>query len=370
MRMRRRRIPWLGLVPGLIALCLVAAACSGGSSSSGSTSSSKNAGKLIYVSPGGSYASAINAAYVQPFSQATGINVQAVSGGDNPLGAVQAQVSSGNVQWDLVACDPSIVQASPNTWQPIDRSIVKPPAGQLIYPEEIGPKWVIDDIEAFPVFAYLLSAFKGAQPTTWADFYNTTKFPGARAVPNVGLDSAVFVPATALLADGVPPSQLFPLDLNRAYQTLDKLKPHIRIFWTSFSQSQDILGSGDVVMNMMTDGRAEQMNAEGPTVGVAFTNGFRYTASWCVPKGAPDRANAMRFLEYILTHPKQEGTFTSLTAYGPPTRAGAAAAQAMGVKDFSTLHAGSLIPDTTAFYTYLAKNSRTLLNRWNAWVGG
>jgi spermidine/putrescine-binding protein len=355
---------------GLLAIALAAAACTSSTSSGGSSASPKNSGTLVYVSPGGTYASAINAAYVQPFEQATGIKVQAVSGGDNPLGAVQTQVQSGNVQWDLVACDPSIVQASPGIWQPIDRSIVNVPASQLAYPQEIGPKWVIDDIEAFPVFAYLLSAFKGAKPASWADFYNTAKFPGPRGVPNVGLDSAVFVPATALLADGVPPAKLFPLDLNRAYQTLDKLKPHIRIFWTSFSQSQDILGAGDVVMNMMTDGRAEQMNSEGPTVGVVFNEGFRYTASWCVPKGAPNTANAMRFLDFILTHPKQQAVFTSLTAYGPPTLAGAAAAKAAGVTDFSTLHESSLIPDTTAFYSYLAKNSRTLLNRWNAWVGG
>ena len=366
--MNRKRKPssrWLAFP---LALVLGVAACSSGSGSSGS--GSKQAGQLVYVSPGGTYASAINAAYVTPFEQATGIKVLSVSGGDNPLAAVEAQVKSGNVQWDLVACDPSIVQASPSTWAPIDRSIVNVPASQLAYPQEIGQKWSIDDIEAFPVFAYLLSAFKGAKPTSWADFYNTAKFPGPRGVPNVGLDSAVFVPATALLADGVPPSKLFPLDLNRAYQTLDKLKPHIRIFWTSFSQSQDILGSGDVVMNMMTDGRAEQMNAESPTVGVVFNGGFRYTASWCVPKGAPHSANAMRFLDYILTHPKQQGVFTSLTSYGPPTHAGADAAKAAGVKDFSTLHESSLIPDTTAFYAYLAQNSRTLLNRWNAWVGG
>ena len=181
---------------------------------------------------------------------------------------------------------------------------------------------VASDLEAFPIIAYSSEKFKDGGPKSWADFFDTKKFPGPRGVPNVGLDSAWSVPAAALLADGVTPEELVPFDLDRAYKKLDQLKPDIRAFYTTFSQSQDILRSGEVVVNMMTDGRALQLVNAGTPVGISFDQGFQFISAFCVVKGSPNAKNGMRLLNYMLAHPEKQAVFASLTGYGPTTNAG------------------------------------------------
>jgi putative spermidine/putrescine transport system substrate-binding protein len=52
--------------------------------------------------------------------------------------------------------------------------------------------------------------------------------PGARSLFNRSFTSLAF----ALLADGVPAAELYPTDIDRAFRKLDRIKPHIKVWWT------------------------------------------------------------------------------------------------------------------------------------------
>jgi spermidine/putrescine-binding protein len=320
---------------------------------------------------GGSFGAAFEAAFLNPFGIETGIQVQQVEGGDDPFAAVQQQVESGNVQWDIIDCVPSTVAGNPDLFETIDRSIVTS-TDDLVQPGVVTDHFVAINVQAFPLIAWSTDAFPNGGPNTWADFFDVKAFPGPRGVPDVGLESASTVPVAALLADGVAPDALFPLDLDRAYAKLDKLKPDIRVFWTSFSQGQDILRSGEVDMTLTTDGRGQQLIAAGSPVGITYNQAFSVPTGLCVPKNSPNKENAFRFMEYVLSHPEEQAVFTALTFYGPVTNAGVAAVQKEGrVADFSTLHATEMVPtDSAEFLQYVQQNSDELLNRWNAWVQG
>src|SRR4051794_7295569 len=107
---------------GVVALlALVGAGVAYGAAS---TNKHANAGNLVFVAPGGSYQAAVDAAYIQPFERATGINVQLVAGGDSPVAAVRSQVESHNVLWDVAGCGIADVIANPDIWGTIDRKIV------------------------------------------------------------------------------------------------------------------------------------------------------------------------------------------------------------------------------------------------------
>src|SRR6516165_2101981 len=45
----------------------------------------------------------------------------------------------------------------------------------------------------------------------------------------------------ALLADGVPRDKLYPLDIDRAFKKLDRIKPHIKVWWREGNQSQQLI---------------------------------------------------------------------------------------------------------------------------------
>lgn len=351
-----------------LSVLLAVAACSGERTPT-NQGRSRGPGELVIVNPGGSLAQAINAAFLQPFENETGIKIRSVEGGDDPIAAVQAQVKSGNVQWDLVACVQESVIAFPEIWEQIDPTIVKS-AGGLVYnlDQSVARYFSMNTLQAFLV-AYSKKAFPGRGPSSWKDFFDVKTFPGPRGVPNIGLESATNLPVVALLADGVAPKDLLPLDLDRAYAKLDELKPHIRVFWTTFGQSQDILRAGEVAVNFMADGRAGQLIAAGSPVGISFNQALSVVGGYCVPKNAPNKENAFRLLEYILSHPKQQAVLTSLTFYGPPTKGGVAAAQDLGVTDFTSLHVDEMVPQSSELVKYFQDHSDELLRRWNAWVG-
>lgn len=66
----------------------------------------------------------------------------------------------------------------------------------------------------------------------------------------------------ALLADGVPPEKLYPLDIDRAFKSLDRLKPQITTWWSSGAQSQSLIRDGEVEMLAMWNGRASNLSVK------------------------------------------------------------------------------------------------------------
>jgi len=58
-------------------------------------------------------------------------------------------------------------------------------------------------------------------PKSWAEFWDTLRFPGKRSLDANISDGSTL--EQALLADGVPIDQLFPLDVERALKSLEKL---------------------------------------------------------------------------------------------------------------------------------------------------
>jgi spermidine/putrescine-binding protein len=345
----------------VLVLALVAVSCG-----DGTEEEEAGEGRLVALASGGTFGRGLNAAFFLPFQRETGITVELVEGPDDPIPQVKAQVESGNVQWDVVGC--TIKQALQEPiWEPIDYSIVESTDG-LVTEEAAGEVYITQVMTAFPILAYNTEAHTTA-PTSWADYFDTANFPGPRGAPNFGLDSAWAMPAIALLADGVSPEELVPFDLDRAYEKLETLKPDIRVFWSTFSQGQDLIRSGEMTMSPLIDGRTLQLIDQAQPVGIVWNQGFIQHGAFCTPKGSPNKETAMRFYEWLLTNGEAQGTFTSITFYGPPTEVGIEAAQRIGVSDSTSQHVDVLIPETTELLTYVQENDDELLNRWNAFVG-
>ena len=76
------------------------------------------------------------------------------------------------------------------------------------------------DITYGVVLGYNTDATAGQVPEGWADFFDTAKFPGKRGFWDY---SAGGIFEFALLADGVAPADLYPLDLERATAKLDTI---------------------------------------------------------------------------------------------------------------------------------------------------
>ena len=77
-------------------------------------------------------------------------------------------------------------------------------------------------------------------PNSWADFWNVEKFPGRRVLRR----EALWTMEAALKADGVKDSDFYPIDVERAFRSLDRIKPHVKAWCTDNSLGAAADGAG------------------------------------------------------------------------------------------------------------------------------
>ena len=138
------------------------------------------------------------------------------------------------------------------------------------------------------------------------------KFPGRRALRNHPIATL----EAALMADGVAPDKLYPLDVDRAFKKLEEIKPNITVWWTSGAQSAQLLNDGEVDMVMAWNGRVSALAREGAKVAFTFNQGILQSTSLCVLKGAPNLPTAISFLNEAVD-PVNQANLPLHIDYGP-----------------------------------------------------
>lgn len=264
---------------------------------------------LTVSSFGGAYQDAQRTAFFEPTAQALGITIreETLSG----LADVRLQVQSGNVTWDIADLGYSeCAQGSrEGLFEPLDFNVIKTDG---IDPKMIGTDW-IGIIYYSTVIAYDTEVFDAeTAPKTWKDFFDTENFEGLRSLrnePEVQLE-------LALLADGVPREQLYPLDVDRAFAKLEEIKPDIGTWWTSGAQSAQLLRDREVDMVAAWNGRITAIKNDGAAANFSFNDGILNADCLAVPKGAPNKELAMQAIALFLSA-EQQATMTNLIDYGP-----------------------------------------------------
>lgn len=137
-------------------------------------------------------------------------------------------------------------------------------------------------------------------PKGWADFWDTTKFPGKRALRNGPKMNLEF----ALMADGVAPADVYrvlstPEGVDRAFAKLDEIKGDI-VWWTSGNQPMQLLGSGEVAMTTTYHTRVGNSNtSDGTNFKLIYDGSMFLVDSWVVMKGSPNLEAAYKLLEFM-----------------------------------------------------------------------
>jgi putative spermidine/putrescine transport system substrate-binding protein len=153
-------------------------------------------------------------------------------------------------------------------------------------------------------------------PKTWADFWDTTKFPGKRGLRKGARYNLEF----ALLADGVKVEDVYkvlatPAGADRAFKKLTELKPHIQ-WWEAGAQPPQFLVAGDVVMATAYNGRIDAATREGKNLKINWVNQIYDLEYLGIVKGSPNRDAAYKFLALALGADGQ-AEYAKNIAYGP-----------------------------------------------------
>ena len=276
---------------------------------------------ITVVSWGGSYGKAQDAALFTDASKNTGIEIIRESGAS--MSKTCLQVESNSVSWDLVVTGSggSASAAAKGCLEKIDYSVVDV--------SDFIPGTYTDYCVGTDVFATVMAwntdkfgqpGSSGA-PKTWADFWNVKKFPGSRAYRANSVDGAL---EPALMADGVPADKVYEVlstkaGKQRAIDKIRELKPHIAVFWGSGAQQAQLMKDGEVDMITGWNGRFDNAKKDGAKVGYTFNQALYDFDCMAMPKGAPNKATAMKFLAEISKAEYQANLPFHIT-YGPTNK--------------------------------------------------
>ena len=198
------------------ALAATLSACGGGDAESKSKS-------LTVTMWGGQAQKAHVASYFTPWAKEKGFTIKQDSPTD--YAKIKAQVEAKKVTWGIVEVEPNFANTAcaQGLLEKLPQSVIDAAKTAGVSDQQMGECSIPNLQYAFNI-AYNTDKFKDAHPTTWAEFFDTKKFPGKRGFWKYAT-GGIF--EAALLADGVPADQLFPLDPDRAFKKLDTIKKDI-----------------------------------------------------------------------------------------------------------------------------------------------
>lgn len=272
--------------------------------------------RVIIRSPGGVYDEIRRRAIYEPFTKETGIEVIPVA---TTAAKLLAMLRSGHIELDVIDITvPQLIHFErANALLPIPYDDFKYADPDNIYPEYKRENMVGNFIYGV-IMGYNTEAFKGnPAPANWAEFWDIERYPQHRMMSDMaaGAPDLEF----ALLADGVPLDELYPLDIERAFASLDRVRPAVRKFWDTGALSAQMLIDREVDMGSIWSSRLLTVQDAGAPVEANWNEHCVHVQSYAIMKDGPNVENATLLVDYMLGEEAQDRYFKEYKA-GPITK--------------------------------------------------
>jgi len=319
--------------------------------------------RIVVRDSGGPFTKGFAEAFYQPFTKATGIEVVGVTSSAEPTSQIKSMVETKNYTWDVAGISLAAIQQLVKEGDYIEKhGLDSDPLVKQIGAEYRDEYGVGSDVYA-TVLAYRTDKVKTA-PATWADFWDTEKVPGRRAMRRYPFDTI----EQALFADGATAENVYPCDLDRAFKKLDQIKPKIAAWWTGGAQSTQMLVNGEVDIIPTWIARVQAAQAEGAPVGVMWDKNLWGVDAWAILKGTPNADLCREFIKFTCDA-KRQAAFTPYVANGP-TNPGAYEfidkKVAVGLPTYEENRKKGVAIDNA----YWAANKDKAIERFNSWILG
>ncbi len=270
-------------------------------------------GEVMVYDGGGAWGEAQRIAYFEPFEEETGIRVIPAAGEAPP--ALRTTIEAGNPSMDVMNIGANTVQEwvdadlllpiDIESWTSADPADLQPfAADEYSVPSLIYAAQIAYDPEVV-----------GGEIEDWADFFDVATFPGERTLGE-GMNITTGTLEAALLADGVDPASLYPLDVERALDKLKELTPSILKFWGTGAESVQLLTDGQVGATAAWNGRVAAAQEQAPGIASTWNQAILQLDVWTIPEGAKNEENAQRFIEFA-SRPDRQAEFAQLITYSP-----------------------------------------------------
>jgi putative spermidine/putrescine transport system substrate-binding protein len=320
--------------------------------------------RLVVRNPGGPFEKAFDVALHKPFQQATGVEVVGVTSAHEPVAVVKGMVETKAYQWDVTI----LSEYTHNTLAKggfLENLGFEndPVVGEV--PANLKAPTIVASYVWSTILAYRTDVYpsKAKAPTGgWKDVWDVKGIPGRRGLRKYPVDTL----ENAVLADGVAPDKVYPIDIDRAFKSLDKIKKDVAVWWSGGAQSSQLLKTGELDMCVTWNGRAQAVIDEGGPVAISWNQSMWSYDGFAIPKGHPRAELGRKFIRFA-TEAKNQAAFTPYVAYGPSNP---------GAMKFVDLARAKLLPTFPEYFSksiknnaeYWAGNQEAALDRFNKWM--
>lgn len=344
------------MMVSLLALSLVACGGSDSESESGESSSGGKKKQLVIADYGGASSEAASKAWYKPFEEANDVEIIVVP---NDIGKMKAMATGGKMEWDVLIYDAHVAinMADEGMLTAIDYDVVD----KTDLDEEAVSEFAVGAQYSFLTISYNTDLYgNDTHPKTWTEFWDTDTYPGARSLWKYPLTTL----EAALVADGVKSEDLYPLDLDRAFASLDKLGDDLKVWWDAGAQAPQLLATEELSVAGAWNGRIASAKEDGINVDLDFNEAIVMRDSWIIPKDAPNEELAQKFVAFA-TQPEGQAEYARIINYAPTNKKGM---DLLTEEERKNLGAGQ--EDNMVFidYDYWAENFEEVNDKFNKWM--
>ncbi len=147
--------------------------------------------------------------------------------------------------------------------------------------------------------------------------WDAQKFPGGRTFNFRGGITPQL--ELAALADGVPMDKVYPLDVERAWKAMDRVKPLVSKWYVSHAEAIQLIAAGEAVVGATIGSRATSARKAGAPVDVEYNEGKMSPDNWCLVKDSANKKAALDFINFALD-PHRQAEVSKRVPYGPSNK--------------------------------------------------
>ena len=319
--------------------------------------------QVIVRTPGGVFDDVKKETIYDPFRKETGIEVVPVAA---TIAKLMAMMKSGQNELDLIDTgDSTLLELErANYLQPINYDEFK-----YTNPADIDPavrrKYHVGCFVYAMILGYNSKAIApGSEPKSWPEFWDLKKFPQRRTLPDMasGTPSLEF----ALLADGVPMDKLYPIDIDRAFKSMARIRSAIPKFWDTGALSSTLMVDNEVAMGAIWSTRVAVAMDQGAPLGIQWNQNALLVQSYGIPVGAKNLANAKKFIDWSSTPHAQARWLAKYKAI--PVNTKAYAATSKDLMDPATNTPWTRSKGFQLDINWWADNRQKVGQYWSKWI--
>ncbi|WP_433479586.1 extracellular solute-binding protein [Spirillospora sp. CA-142024] len=347
------------------ALCAAAVVLAASACADGAASGAGDSKQVVIANFGGAVKNATETSFWKPFTAGGGLAVRSDPAGGGFAAKLQAQAQSGRVSWDVIEAlegSSAVLLSRKGLLEKLPADLtaqltkVSAPGAVQPYGVSMGDTGVV-----------ITCNMKVVQkcPANPAEFWDVKNFPGRRAM----IDNPYESMASALIADGVPVGEVFPVDVDRALRKLGQIKSAVNVWTTSGDQQMQLMRSGEVGIAFMWSGRAKSLADEGVKLRTSWDGSLVNPSYTVVVKNGPNTDGGLKYLKWYATHPDAQANLVNALGYGTSSP-GVGGLVKPGVRAWMPSDPANAKNQVRIDPAWWADNQRKVEPRWRDFIAG